>query len=391
MNKPSSMMGANNKGTSSNLIDYLEKENDGKEGVEIENFFNLSGEFDDRKAKEIIDSANKRLSQNDTKFYMFTINPSWREQKHLEGIVEQKTGVKYDKNNRFHKKEFNNLIKDYTKDVMQVYVDSFNRKGVDIKKEDLNFVAKVEDKRRFSHWEKEVRHNKELTKKIDNIKSKLSQNTSKFDIKTLNNQIKNLEKEYLRQDKEGNIQSKEGKIIKTDLTKEGRNTHVHVVVSRQTKSQYYKGEKVIDANGKKLTNDAEKIKNARPIKLSPNANSRGESDKHKLNGNKVNVGFNNENFKEQAGKVFNEKFNYQAKSNESYKSKQANTIDNKALESVKGKIKGKIQQKIKDQLQGEVAKTEIKIIKTVKGGIKNPVKTAKSFLKGKIKEIIKGG
>jgi len=392
VHKPSKMMGANNRGTSSNLIDYLEKENQGKDEKDKERFFNLKDEFNRQEAKVIIDSGNTRLSKSDTKFYMFTINPSWKEQKHLEGFVSSKTGVDYDKNNDLHKRKFNALLKDYTKDIIQVYVDSFNRKddngrALKLTSEDINFVAKVEDKRTFSHWEKEVKFNKEITKEIHGLKNQINDKLSFLDKKILDRKIDKLENSYLRQDEEGNVQKKTGNVIITDMTKSGRNSHVHVVVSRQTKSHWYKGEKIIDAFGNKLTKDENKLNNARPMKLSPNAISKGESKNHKLNGNKVSVGFNHENFKEQAGKVFNKKFNYKANSKETYNSKNKNTITNKALTTINSKVKSKITQKVKQELQGDVAKTEIKIAKA----IKNPVQTVKSFLKSKIKEIIKGG
>lgn len=76
---------------------------------------------------------------------------------------------------------------------------------------------------------------------------------------------------------------KEGK-AKSGQLKEGLQTHAHIVVSRKTADMQ--------------------------MKISPAARSRGISDKHKLNGKKVQVGFDNMNFKLSAENTFDSQFGY---------------------------------------------------------------------------------
>lgn len=76
---------------------------------------------------------------------------------------------------------------------------------------------------------------------------------------------------------------KEGR-IKSGQLKEGLQTHAHIIVSRKTK-------------------DMSK-------KISPAAKSKGHSDKHKLNGKKVQVGFDNVNFKINVENTFDKQFGY---------------------------------------------------------------------------------
>jgi Family of unknown function (DUF5712) len=75
-----------------------------------------------------------------------------------------------------------------------------------------------------------------------------------------------------------------GKVVKSGELKEGFQTHAHVIVSRKTKDM--------------------------SMKISPNAVSRGYSEKHTLNGKKVNVGFDNVKFKIEAENTFDRSFGY---------------------------------------------------------------------------------
>lgn len=389
VNKPLALTGGNNKGNCTNLMNYLDKENEGKETEEKENFFNHDKDKISKiEAEILINGNNKRLGKDDVKFYMFSINPSWREQKHLEGIVSKTFKEEFNKDNPVHLEEFEKHIKSYSKEVMNVYADAFTRRdsnGKELKltSDDLVYAAKLEKERTYKLWEKEVLHNKKITKKVQELKEGLTDDKFSITNQAINNKIEKLEKDYFRQDKEGVLQKNEGEIIKGNLAKTGRNHHVHVVVSRQTSSLWYKGEKIVDGKGNKLTNDEEKIKGARPMKLSPQSNSKGTSKNHKLNGKEVSVGFNHEKFKTDSGEKFNEKFDYKSSNKEKYTPKESK---NKSVELVKGTIQGRVQGKIKEELRGEVAKTEEKIFKAMV----KPVSTIKGQLKQKILEILKG-
>ncbi|PCI96051.1 MAG: hypothetical protein COB15_11430 [Flavobacteriales bacterium] len=386
VHKPLKLSGGDNKGSCSNLIDYLDKENKGKDYPDKDGFFNDEKDNISKiQAEKIIDKNSKGMEKKEVKFFMFSVNPSDKELQHLEKLVSNN----YDKNNPKHLKQYQDKIKDYTKDVMNVYADSFTRKdkeGNDIKltSNDFVYTAKLESTRKFKNTNKHVKYNKKIKKQIDSLEEKLElQPHRKEQIKS---QIRDLEKLYLRQDKEGKVHTNNaGDIIKNGLKKTGRNHHSHVVVSKQSKSLWYKGERIIDGNGKMLINDYEKVKKARPISLSPGANSKGKSKKHKLNGKSISVGFNHEKFKENSGKLFSEKFNYKPLENEQYKPGVSNSVTQKIKGKSIGKAKGSIKGTIQNELRGEVAKVEEKVLRT----ISNPKAAAIKELKKKVKDILK--
>lgn len=95
-----------------------------------------------------------------------------------------------------------------------------------------------------------------------------------------------------------------GNVIKKGMLKPGFNSHVHVVVSRQTK-------KLLDKNGDRTI---------RAKKISPNANSRGHEQKN-VDGTTRQTGFNHERFKEATNELFKKKFQYHSSKKESYQAK----------------------------------------------------------------------
>ena len=113
VHKAHQVAGGDNKGSSGALMDYLDKENKDKEKDEKEGFFN--DEKDDIskiKARNIIDSNNVRLGEKDTKFYMLSINPSWREIEHLEKEISKEIKEEFDKRKKNHVKLLDDKIKD---------------------------------------------------------------------------------------------------------------------------------------------------------------------------------------------------------------------------------------------------------------------------------------
>ena len=76
--------GGKNTGSCSNLVQYLDKENRDVDILEQEDFFNHE---ESNVRPEIVENAidgNKgRLSKDETKFYMLTVNPSERELAHI--------------------------------------------------------------------------------------------------------------------------------------------------------------------------------------------------------------------------------------------------------------------------------------------------------------------
>tara|TARA_Y100001001_G_C8008561_1_gene308890 strand:- start:167 stop:1384 length:1218 start_codon:yes stop_codon:yes gene_type:complete len=394
VHKPLKLTGGNNKGSSFNLIEYLSKENKDleRDDMDYDGFFNSHhDDISDNKAVQIIDGNNHRLSARDTKFYMLSFNPSWEEQKHLVEMASNgKTNI-IEELSPVENLQFRQYLKDYTNDAMELYANTFSRKDKEgneiiLEAKDLNYVAKVESKRDYSIWDKNVKNNLAIKKKID---KKLRQNESSNNpAKIILNKraIKDLESQYLRDDN-GRIQTEKGNIIFQGTEKGGWNYHVHVVVSRNTKSKWYKGEKVVDEKGNPLVSDSKIISKARGMQLSPNAKGTGKSEKHQLNDEKVHVGFHQEKFKTDSSSLFNEKFGYKPKEFDQYKgttyksvspqSKQLIArLSKKPLNKAKGVAIGKT--------LGDAAIAERKALALVS----NPKAAAMMELKQKVKEIL---
>ncbi|TXH79220.1 MAG: hypothetical protein E6Q85_00510 [Thiothrix sp.] len=357
ISKPHALPGGDNKGSSLNLANYLEKEDVGKSVSDQTLFFSHTvDKIGKDEAVASIDNNNKNLGRNDNKFFMLTIAPSKDEIKHL---ILSKTGKEVDDLSALSKDEraiVNKELKAYTRDVMDIYAKNFNRKGVD-SGADLVYFAKVETCRAFKHYEKQVIENKEIQARVAALESELKRSGNE----KVRQQIENLKATYHRQ---GND------IIKNGLKKSGHQMHVHVVVSRNNVTQ--------------------------TIKLSPLSKSKGGMQK--LNGKEVMQGFNHEKFKRAVGERFNEKYNYNPKASEQYKQKSkqnsavgpiASKFGDKALRTGKSKLVTAIK---KEVLQGHFSE-ELSAIRTAKTGIKllkNPKSTLVNMAKNKLFEILKG-
>lgn len=273
-----------NTGSCSDLVDYLEKENEGKSLIDKEYFFDAHSEnYSPFKVKSIIDHNKKGLGAKEEKFYMLSINPSEKELLHLQ----QQDG------------DFKQAIRDYTRQVMDEYAKHFNREidGRPLRGDDLVYFAKIENYRSYDrddqNLQKEFTHNKAITRQIGSLNVELRGNVSQEREKAIQHEIRSLEDQYIR--------NSEGTVILPGNRKDGLNTHVHIIVSRKDKSQR--------------------------LRLSPLANSRGS--KNKLNGKEVQIGFNREQFAERVEKSFDSMFNYNRTLEESYKYHHAKKHDTK--------------------------------------------------------------
>lgn len=133
-----------NKGSSSNLLEYLNKEDEKKD------FFARTAFFDHDKenillgeAVRKIDENKGRLAKDENKFYMLTINPSGKELHHLMPKGIHKTEDLTEK----QMQEYEKKLQDYTRKVMESYARSFHR---EVKGKDLVYVAKIEHNRYYS-------------------------------------------------------------------------------------------------------------------------------------------------------------------------------------------------------------------------------------------------
>ncbi len=377
-------------------MEYLSKENKGldREDMAYDGFFNAhENNISETKAIEIIDGNNQRLSEGDTKFYMLSFNPSRDEQRHLVGMSSGGRTQLISELAPGERLQFRQYLKDYTNDVMELYANSFSRKDkkghvIGISAKDLNYVAKVEEKREYTVWDKNVKHNLAIKKKIA-IKLHQNENSTDTIRMTLNNRaIQKLEGKYLRDDN-GKIQTKSGHVIFQGTEKGGWNYHIHVVVSRQTKSKWYKGQKIVDEKGDTLISDQKTINRARGMQLSPNAKGTGKSDKHQLNEKKTYVGFHQEKFKTDSSVLFNAKFDYRAKEYDQYRGKtykKVSLTSQRIIDRLGKRPLNKAKGHAINKVLGDAGRTERQLIQAVA----DPKTAALSELKKKIKEILSG-
>jgi hypothetical protein len=133
---------ANNKGSSSGLVHYLDKENRMNSRVELELWFNQDRQqIQSHKAEKAIDNNIAKLSKTDAKFFLVNISPS---QKEIAWLKEQygEGGAK-------------DQLKAYAVKMMDEYARNFKRTSVDSNK-NLLWFGKLENHRYYSHKDKEV-------------------------------------------------------------------------------------------------------------------------------------------------------------------------------------------------------------------------------------------
>ncbi|WAC11238.1 DUF5712 family protein [Dyadobacter pollutisoli] len=134
---------ANNKGSSSGLVHYLEKENRLDQKQKIEHWFN--GQRAGIRPYEVvskIDNNIAKLGKTDAKFFLVNISPSQKETAFLkkqygeDGAKEQ--------------------MKEFAATVMDAYAKNFNRDGI-TSHQDLVWFAKLENYRYYGHNDAEVK------------------------------------------------------------------------------------------------------------------------------------------------------------------------------------------------------------------------------------------
>jgi hypothetical protein len=134
---------ADNKGSSSQLIHYLNKEQRTIDIQPIETWFDgKSVDHDSYKVRSTIDSNIAKLGRDDSKFFLINISPSQKEIAHLKQLYGQ-DGAK-------------TQMKNYAIVVMDEYAKNFNRPGI-TNNEDLLWFGKLENFRYFTHLDKEVK------------------------------------------------------------------------------------------------------------------------------------------------------------------------------------------------------------------------------------------
>lgn len=144
----------NNKGSSSQLVAYLEKENRIAEAHHNdlktpEYWFNRdSNTIQPYEVRHSIDNNVAKLSKDDAKFFLVNISPSSKELLFLK--------------ERFGKEKTKEYLKAYANAVMDAYAKNFKRNGVN-GNQDLVYFGKLEHNRYYTYKDLEVR--KGLAKK----------------------------------------------------------------------------------------------------------------------------------------------------------------------------------------------------------------------------------
>jgi hypothetical protein len=136
----------NNKGSSGQLVAYLEKENRLAEQLDrqqVEYWFNQERvNMQPYEVRQGIDNNVAKLSKDDAKFFLINISPSEKELLYLKEQFEQEGAERY--------------LKAYANQVMDAYAKNFKREGVDSAK-DLIYFGKLEHNRYYTYKDLEVR------------------------------------------------------------------------------------------------------------------------------------------------------------------------------------------------------------------------------------------
>ena len=140
----------NNKGSSSRLVAYLEKENRMAEaqGKHYKPEYWFNHKRDDIHPYEVrlgIDNNVAKLSKDDAKFFLVNISPSEKELLYLK--------------EKFGKEGAKDYLKAYANEVMDAYAKNFKRDRVD-GNQDLVYYAKLENNRYYTYKDLEVRKGK---------------------------------------------------------------------------------------------------------------------------------------------------------------------------------------------------------------------------------------
>ncbi len=265
-------LGNNYSQSSVDFVGYLEKENEGLEQQDMEHFFNQYG--DEISAEEVvkeIDGNTAKLKKTEPKFYSITVSPSKYELRQLQNSSQD--------------------LKRYTRELMKDYVASFNREinGRPITINDIKYFAKIEHQRTFKGTDKQIRENQPFATKILQLKTEIrniQEGRAEGNIKKLKTKIAKLERQAPHQ--------QNGKRIVQGMAKDGNQSHIHIIVSR---------------------NDA-----SNSVSLSPG--SKHKASEVEMHGKNVKRGFDRDKFFENAEKTFDKTFGYQRNFAETYKARK---------------------------------------------------------------------
>ena len=257
--------GRNFKGSVSDFVNYLEKENEEKPLEQQELYFN---QYEDGTGPETviaeIDGNTDKLKKNDPKFYSMVVSPSQKELRHIGNDPEK--------------------LRQYTRELMKGYAACFYRDR-EVTVDDIKYYAKLEHERTFSETDWKIKENQPYANKILQLKKeirKIQRGEARGNIERLKLKAGKLEQQAPHR--------QNGKRIVVGMKKEGHQSHIHIIVSRK------------DVTNTHSLSPGSKYKESETI----------------LNGKKQKQGFNRDKFFKAAEKVFDSTFGYQRNFVETY-------------------------------------------------------------------------
>ncbi|USD24634.1 MobB family relaxase [Flagellimonas marinaquae] len=258
-------LGDNFKGSARDFVNYLEKENEGREPELQEGYFNQEeNNIDAERVIAEIDANTAKLKKREPKFYSLVVSPSQRELQHIGNDPEK--------------------LRQYTRQVMNTYAASFYRdREVTVK--DILYFAKLERERTYSEKDRQVKENQANATKILELQHQvraIQQGRGQGDIAQLQERIQILEREAPHQ--------QHGKRIVPGMAKEGHQSHIHIIVSRMDRTNTHS--------------------------LSPGSKFR--TSETTLHGQNVKQGFDRDKFYRAAEKTFDKQFGYKRNFVETY-------------------------------------------------------------------------
>lgn len=139
------------------LVSYLEKENE-IEGLSLEDrklFFDHTTDMvPSSEVVNRIDNNVAKLSKNESRYYMISINPSQSEMQHIAKKVTGRNVTDPSQMTPREIKSFDKSMQDYSRVVMSEYADGFNK---NLSGNDIVYFGKVEHERKYNRLSDEVK------------------------------------------------------------------------------------------------------------------------------------------------------------------------------------------------------------------------------------------
>ena len=278
-------LGQSYSNSAADYVAYLEKENEGLEQNEQEQFFNQTeDEISPNEVIKEIDANTAKLKKTEPKFYSIVVSPSQRELKKIADNPE--------------------ALKAYTRELMKQYAKSFYRENP-VTVDQIKYYAKIEHERTYRGFEKKVLENAPYRKEIAKLQNdirKVARGEMERDIKKMEQRIERLTEEAPHKIN--------GEMIVAGMNKEGNQSHIHIIVSR-----------------KDVTNT---------FSLSPG--SKYKASEVEMHGKKVQRGFHRDQFFEKSEKVFDKLFGYDRNFVETYRAKKTLVKDPELFRMLLGNL-----------------------------------------------------